>query len=117
MLRKMLKSKIHGLTVTETALFYQGSLTVDRLLLDNTDMLPGEMVLVVNMNNGARFETYLIEAPSGSGTVCLNGPTARLGEVGDKIHVISYAYLDAHECAAVNPIVLNVDAANRPVAT
>ncbi len=117
MLRKMLKSKIHGLSVTETALFYQGSLTLDRLLLDNADMLPGEMVLVVNLNNGARFETYLIEAPPGSGVVCLNGPTARLGEVGDKIHVISYAYLDPHECSSTNPIVLNVDASNRPVAT
>lgn len=115
MFRKMLKSKVHGLTVTETVLYYQGSITLDRDLLDSSNMLPGEMVLVVNLNNGARFETYTIEAPRGSGTVCLNGPTARLGEVGDKIHVISYAYLDRQECAALDPIVVHVDASNRQV--
>jgi aspartate 1-decarboxylase len=117
MLRKMLKSKLHGLTVTETALHYQGSITLDRDLIAASDMLAGEMILVVNLNNGARFETYIIEAPAGSGVVCLNGPAARLAEVGDKIHVISYAYLDAAEAPFLSPIVVNVDAANRPTAT
>ena len=114
MLRKMLKAKIHGLTVTETELYYEGSITLDRNLLEAADLLEGEMVLVVNLANGARLETYIIEAPPGSGTVCLNGPAARLAEVGDQIHVLSYCYCDEATAQEIEPRVVHVDDNNQP---
>ena len=117
MLRKMLKAKIHGLTVTETELYYEGSITLDKNLLDAADLLAGEMVLVVNLANGARLETYIIEAPAGSGTVCLNGPAARLAEVGDQIHVLSYCYCDDQTARSLQPRIVHVDENNQPKAS
>ena len=114
MLRKMLKAKIHGLTVTETELHYTGSITLDKNLLSAADLLAGEMVLVVNLANGARLETYIIEAPAGSGTVCLNGPAARLAEVGDEIHVLSYCYCDEATARSLKPRIVRVGENNQP---
>ncbi len=88
--RFMLKSKIHGATLTGTELDYEGSITIDRNLLEKADILPGEQVHVLNINNGQRFITYTIAAPKGSGTILLNGPAARLGTIGDKVIIISY---------------------------
>jgi aspartate 1-decarboxylase len=115
MLRKMLKSKIHGATVTETALHYEGSISIDRALMDAADLLPGEMVLVVNVNNGARLETYVIEAPPTSGVMCLNGPAARLAQPGDVVHVLSYCYLDDAQARQKKPIVVKVDSHNKQI--
>ena len=114
MLRKMLKAKIHGLTVTETQLYYTGSITLDKNLLEAAGLLAGEMVLVVNLANGARLETYIIEAPAGSGTVCLNGPAARLAEVGDQIHVLSYCYCDDETARSLRPRIVHVNEKNQP---
>ena len=86
----MLKSKIHRATLTGTKLDYEGSITFDENLLEKADILLGEQVHVLNINNGERFITYTIAAPRGSGTVFLNGPAARRGEVGDKIIILSY---------------------------
>ena len=91
--RFMLKSKIHKATLTGTDLDYEGSITVDQNLLEKADILQGEQVHVLNINNGQRFVTYAISAPRGSGTVLLNGPAARLGTVGDKVIIISYCQI------------------------
>src|SRR5210317_411277 len=88
--RFMLKSKIHRATLTGTELDYEGSIAIDRNLLDAADMLPGEQVQVLNLNTGSRLITYVIEAPAGSGTVLLNGPAARLGAPGDRVIVLTY---------------------------
>jgi len=93
-LRQMCHAKMHRLKVTEACIDYEGSLTVDEELLSAAGMLPGEKVQVVNINNGQRFETYLIAGEKGSGTVCLNGGAARMGTVNDLIIVISYALAD-----------------------
>src|SRR3989338_7600769 len=97
MLRSMCKSKIHKVRVTEKELNYQGSIGIDRLLLDAADIMENERVQVVNLNNGSRFETYCIAEKSGSGTVALYGPAARLGMVGDTLIVISYCLADSEE--------------------
>ena len=94
MQRIMCRAKIHGAVVTQTELQYEGSITIDRDLLEAADILPSERVQVVNLSNGKRFETYVIAAPSGSGIICLNGPAARLGAVGDPIHILSYVLVD-----------------------
>jgi len=114
MRRFMLKSKIHRATLTGTELHYEGSITVDRNLLDEADLLPGEQVQVLNLNNGARFFTYTITAPRGSGTVLLNGPAARLGMPGDLISILSYCDLDDEEARKFEPTVILVDEDNRP---
>lgn len=93
-LRQMCRAKMHRLKVTEACIDYEGSLTVDEDLLLAAGMLPGEKVQVVNINNGQRFETYLIAGQKGSGIVCLNGGAARMGTVNDLIIVISYALVD-----------------------
>ena len=93
--RTILKSKIHKATLTGTDLDYEGSITIDENLLEKADILPGEQVHVLNINNGQRFVTYAIAAPQGSGTVLLNGPAARLGTVGDKVIIISYCQVPA----------------------
>ncbi len=92
MLRMMCKSKIHNLTVTGKKLHYSGSILLDKGLMKEADIKPYEIVLVVNLNNGIRFETYAIEGKEGSGEVCLLGGAARLGEIGDRIIIISYAF-------------------------
>ncbi len=115
MQRFMLRSKIHRATLTGADLDYEGSIAIDRLLLDAADMLPGEQVHVLNVNNGARLVTYIIEAPAGSGTVLLNGPAARLGLPGDKVIVLAYGAFDETEARALRPKVIHVDAENRMV--
>ena len=113
MLRIICKSKIHGATVTEANLQYTGSLTLDPELMRAADLVPYEQVQVVNLNNGARFETYCIEGAPGSGTVCLNGAAARLAVVGDKIIVISYAHMTEAEIREQAPRLVFVDEQNR----
>ena len=99
MLREMCKSKIHRATVTQTELSYEGSITIDTDLMEATDILPGEKVQVVNINNGHRSETYAIEGERGSGIICLNGAAARWAEPGDLIIVMCYALVDDAEIA------------------
>jgi aspartate 1-decarboxylase len=108
----MLKSKIHRATITESDLNYVGSMTLDPLLMEAAGMLLYERVQVLNVNNGARFETYLIEGERGSGKVCLNGAAARLGCPGDLIIAVTYASMDLEEAKAYQPIVVHVDADN-----
>ncbi len=97
MLRMMAKAKIHNATVTDTDLYYAGSIGIDREIMQAADLLPDEWVVVVNCNNGARFETYVIAEPPGSGTIRLYGPCARLGTVGDVVHIMSYCAMDDQE--------------------
>ncbi len=112
MRRRMMKSKIHRATVTDADLHYVGSITVDRDLMDAADLVEFEQVAVVDVDNGARLETYVIEGPRGSGALCLNGAAARLVAPGDRVIVISYAdYADA-ELAAYEPRIVHVDTAN-----
>jgi len=113
MFRSMLKSKIHRATITETVLGYEGSITIDSDLLTAADILPDEKVQVVNLHNGARFETYAIAGEPGSRIVCLNGPAARLGEPGDVVIVITYCLLDDAVAKAHKPIVVKVDTENK----
>jgi len=112
--RYMLKSKLHHLRLTGTELDYEGSIIIDRALLDAADMLPGEQVHVLNLSNGSRIVTYVIEAPAGSGTVLLNGPAARTGQVGDQVIVLSYCELEDEEARAHSPSVVLVDEDNKP---
>ena len=109
----MMKSKIHRATVTEANIRYEGSLTLDRKLMEAADLIPGEKVQVVNLNNGLRFETYCIEGAAGSGVVCLNGGAARCGLVGDPILIIAYAVVAEEAARAFEPKVVFVDANNR----
>lgn len=109
----MCKSKIQRPTVTASELYYEGSLTVDMDLLDAADILPYEKIQVVNVNNGNRLETYTIPGERGSGVICLNGPAARLGYLGDKIIVISYALMEDSGLAGYKPKVVIVDDSNK----
>ena len=113
MQRRMMKSKIHRARVTDANLHYVGSITVDRRLMELADIREWEQVHVVDIDNGARFETYVI--PGGTGDMCLNGAAARLVQPGDRIIVISYADYDDAELEAYEPTVVHVDASNRPV--
>ena len=113
MQRIMLKSKIHRATLTATDLQYEGSIGIDRILLDAADILPGEQVHVLNINNGNRLITYAIEAPAGSGTMMLNGPAARCGMPGDIVIVLTYANFDDAEAKRFHPNIIRVDEANR----
>lgn len=108
----MLKSKIHRATLTGTELDYEGSIAIDRDLLEAADMLPGEQVQVLNVNSGSRLITYIIEAEAGSGTVLLNGPAARLAVPGDLVIVITYCTMTDEEIASHKPIVVLVDEKN-----
>ena len=114
MQRTLLKSKIHRATVTGADLHYEGSLAVDADLLAAADILPGEQVHVFNIQNGARFITYAISAPAGSGTVLLNGAAARLGLPGDQVIIVTFAQADEAEVSAHRPRVVLVDGRNRP---
>ena len=113
MRRTMCKSKIHRGVLTGADLHYEGSLTLDRDLMDAADLLPFEKVQVVNVNNGARLETYVIEGERGSGTIQLNGAAARLGAAGDHVIVISYADYDESELESFEPKLVFVDEKNR----
>jgi aspartate 1-decarboxylase len=112
MMRMMLKSKLHRVRLTGTELHYEGSITIDAALLEAADMLPGEQVHVLNLNNGSRIVTYTIEAPRGSGTIVLNGPAARMGHVGDEVIVISYGELDDEQAREHRPRTVFVDEKN-----
>lgn len=111
----MLKSKIHRATVTHADLHYVGSVTVDRDLMEAADLLPGEKVAIVDVTNGARLETYVIEGERGSGVLGINGAAAHLIHDGDLVILISYAQLDDAEARAFRPRIVHVDAANRIV--
>ena len=115
MYRTMLKSKIHRATVTQADLHYVGSVTVDRDLLDAADLLPGELVAIVDVTNGARLETYVIEGERGSGVVGINGAAAHLIHPGDLVILISYAQIENSAAAAYQPRIVHVDAANKIV--
>lgn len=114
MRRTLFKSKIHGATLTGTDLHYEGSIALDRDLMEAADLLPAERVQVLNLSTGSRLETYVIEAPAGSGDVRLNGPAAREGQPGDRVIVVSYADYDEVEARDHRPTVVRVDEDNRP---
>ncbi|MCQ4199022.1 aspartate 1-decarboxylase [Streptomyces sp. NPDC058783] len=116
MLRTLLKSKIHRATVTQADLHYVGSVTIDAELLDAADLLPGELVHIVDITNGARLETYVIEGERGSGVIGINGAAAHLVHPGDLVILISYAQVDDAEARALQPRVVHVDGDNRIVA-
>ncbi|RUT36053.1 aspartate 1-decarboxylase [Paenibacillus zeisoli] len=117
MYRTMMKSKIHRATVTEANLNYVGSITIDENLMERADLLENEKVQIVNNNNGARLETYVIPGPRGSGVICLNGAAARLVQPGDTVIIISYAQMSQEEVQRHKPTVLFVDENNRPAET
>jgi aspartate 1-decarboxylase len=113
----MMKSKIHRATVTQADLHYVGSVTVDVDLLEAADILPGELVHIVDITNGARLETYTIAGPRGSGVIGINGAAAHLVHPGDLVILIAYAQVDDAEAAALEPRVVFVDAENAVVST
>jgi len=113
MFRAMCKSKIQRLSITRTELKYEGSIGLDKNLLEASDIYPNEIVQVLNLNNGKRFETYAIEEKKGSGNAVLYGPAARLGQAGDEVIVISKVLLKDKEAAGVKIKVVHVDKKNR----
>lgn len=113
MRRTMMKSKLHRATVTQADLHYVGSLTLDTDLMDAADLLPNEKVQVVDIDNGARLETYVIPGERGSGVVCMNGAAARLVQPGDLVIIISYAELEDEEARRFQPRAVLVGADNR----
>jgi aspartate 1-decarboxylase len=115
MQRQMLKSKIHRATVTDCDLHYAGSITIDSGLMEAADLLPHELVHVLDIDNGERFETYVIEGRPGSGDVQVNGAAARLVQRGDRVIVVAYGLYDHHELAEHQPCVVHVDADNQIV--
>jgi aspartate 1-decarboxylase len=115
MYRTMMKSKIHRATVTEANLNYVGSITIDKAIMEAVDLLPNEKVQVVNNNNGARFETYVIEGEKGSGVICLNGAAARLVQPGDTVIIISYAMMSDEEARNYQPRIAFMGENNRIV--
>lgn len=115
MYRNMMKSKIHRATVTEANLNYVGSITIDKAIMEAVDLLPNEKVQVVNNNNGARFETYVIEGERGSGVICLNGAAARLVQPGDTVIIISYAMMSDEEARNYQPRIAIMGENNRIV--
>ncbi|MEG1607722.1 MAG: aspartate 1-decarboxylase [Mucinivorans sp.] len=112
---EVLKSKIHRASVTQADLNYVGSVTIDEALLEAANMIAGEKVAIVNNNNGARFETYIIKGERGSGQVCVNGAAARLVSVGDVVIIISYALMDFQEAKTFTPWVVFPDTATNQI--
>ena len=106
MLLTLLKAKLHRATVTEANLNYTGSITIDKDIIDQAGIFIHEKVQIVNNNNGARFETYVIEGKSGSGVLCLNGAAARLVQPGDKVIILAYAQMTPEEAQTHKPVVL-----------
>ncbi|MEL7568872.1 MAG: aspartate 1-decarboxylase [Dehalobacterium sp.] len=115
MFRTMMKSKIHRASVTEANLNYIGSITIDSELLEAADIWPNEKVTIVNNNNGARLETYVIPGEPGSGQICLNGAAARLVQPGDVVIIISYALMEEGEAKGYRPKVLFMDPATNNI--
>lgn len=110
---EVLKSKIHRVKVTQAELHYVGSITIDEELMENANLIEGEKVQVVNVNNGERLETYVIKGERGSGVVCLNGPAARKAMVGDIVIVISYCLLPWEEAKKFKPTIIFPDTLNK----
>lgn len=115
MLRTMCKSKIHRVTVTDKALAYEGSITIDEELINAANMVPYEVVNVANLNNGERFQTYVIKGKKGSGEIILNGAAARLGEKGDKLIIMAFCMVTEEKVKGFHPSFVAVDAENRIV--
>ena len=113
MTRKMLRAKIHRATVTQADIDYEGSVTIDRDLLDATDLLPNEAVCIWDVTNGNRLETYAVEGERGSGVICVNGAAAHLIRPGDLVIIAAYTWLDEAEARAHKPKVVFVDEKNR----
>ena len=114
-MRIMLKSKIHRATVTDANIDYEGSITIDKKLMAEADILPYEQVQVLNINNGARFSTYAIEGQEGSGEICLNGAAARLVVKGDLVIILTYRHISEEETRDYTPKVVHVNANNEIV--
>ena len=112
---EILKSKIHLVTVTQANLHYVGSISIDEDLMDAANLVEGEKVQVVNINNGERFETYVIKGERGSGAICLNGPAARKAEVGDIVIIMSYASMDFEEAKLFKPSFIFPDSATNSI--
>lgn len=115
MLRFALKSKIHRARVTHTHLDYEGSIAIDEDLLVAADIKPNEWVLVVNLNSGARFETYTIKGEKGTGIISLNGGAARLGQVGDYLLIFTFCLVETVDFSSHKPKIIRVDENNRPI--
>lgn len=115
MMLTMMKAKLHRAVVTQSDLHYEGSIAIDRDLLDAAGILPHEQVDVLNINSGARFTTYAIEAPRGSRTFGVNGAAARMVQKGDRIIVVAYAQMDAAAAESYDPAVVQLDERNEPV--
>jgi len=113
MLREMCKAKIHAATVTETNLNYNGSITIDKALLEAVDILHYERVQVLNINNGTRVETYVLEGERNSGVICLNGAAARWAQPGDKVIIISYCLMEDKDARNWKPKIILVDGNNK----
>ncbi|MGQ9574842.1 MAG: aspartate 1-decarboxylase [Thermoguttaceae bacterium] len=113
MQRFMLKSKIHRAILTGTQLGYEGSITIDRTLMEAADLVAGEQVHVLNLNSGARIVTYVIEGEAGSGRLVLNGPAARSGMAGDPVTILAYAACGEEEARRLRPKIVKVDERNR----
>ena len=114
-MRNMLKSKIHRATVTDGNIDYEGSITIDKKLMEEADMLPYEQVQVLNINNGARFSTYAIEGEEGSGDICLNGAAARLAVKGDMVIILTYTEMSDEEARNHQPKIVQVNKNNAVV--
>lgn len=114
-MRTMLKSKIHRATVTDGNINYEGSITIDKKLMEEADMLPYEQVHVLNINNGARFSTYVIEGKEGSGDICLNGAAARLAVKGDLVIILTYTDMSDEEARDYQPNIVQVNENNEVV--
>ena len=113
MMRKMLRAKIHRATVMQANVDYEGSITIDRRLMDATDLLPNEAVCVWNVSNGDRFETYAVEGPPDSGVICVNGAAAHLVRPGDLVIIAAFTWLEEEAARAHQPRVVFVDERNR----
>ena len=113
MLHIMCRAKIHGATVTEANLKYVGSITIDSSLLSAAGLLLYEQVQIVNLNNGSRVATYVMEGKADSGIICMNGPAARWAQVGDQIHIIAYSSMEPQEAKSWKPKIVFVDEKNR----
>ena len=113
MLRIMCKSKIHHATVTDANLKYMGSVTIDRKILAAADILPNEKVQIVNLNNGSRLETNVMEGKHGSGTICMNGAAARWAEIGDTVIIISYCLMETNDAKSLKPKIVFLDGKNK----
>jgi aspartate 1-decarboxylase len=116
MLIQIMKSKIHRVKITQAELHYVGSITIDKKLMDAADLVENEKVQIVNINNGERLETYIIEGEAGSGQVCLNGPAARLAQVGDIVIIISYGSIKKSEAKSFEPTIIFPNNENQLIA-